>query len=297
MTKIKKAVIAAAGRGTRFLPVVKSYAKELVPVLAKPNIQLLVEELIGAGISEICIVHRNGETGIKNYFTPDADLEKYLKNNNKTSFLDSLREIWDKVKIMEFIPQPLDLPYGNASPALAAETFIGHDPFVYLFGDDLIIEPKPGQFLTEMLATYDKFHPDAVMATQQVPWEEIIRYGCIKYKDNPKHPNQVETVVEKMPPDDAPSNNAVLGRFVVSNKILENIKRQAISRDNELWWADAINELAQTGVVLNQTIKHGEWMTTGDPLRWLKANIAIALQEPKYSADLKEFIQKITQIK
>ena len=139
---ITKAVIAAAGRGTRFLPVVKQYPKELIAILDKPQIQYLVEELIGAGITDICIVHRHGDPSIKRYFTPDPELENYLEKNQKETYLDSLRSIWSKVNF-KFIPQPRHLPYGNASPVLAAKNFIQNDPFIYLFGDDITIETTP----------------------------------------------------------------------------------------------------------------------------------------------------------
>jgi UTP--glucose-1-phosphate uridylyltransferase len=162
---IKKAVIAAAGRGTRFLPVVKTYPKELIAVLEKPNIQYLVEEAIGAGITEIAIVHRTGEDSIEKYFTPDQDLENYLIKNNKLNYLDSLKNIWSKAKIT-FIAQPLDLPYGNGSPLLAAKNFIDGQDFIYMFGDDLTLEPVPGQFLSRMIATYEQYHPAEVIAVK-----------------------------------------------------------------------------------------------------------------------------------
>jgi UTP--glucose-1-phosphate uridylyltransferase len=290
--KVNKAVIAAAGRGTRFLPVVKSYPKELVPVLAKPNLQYLVEEALSAGIKNIAIVHRDGETAIENYFTPDLELENYLKENNKTDYLKSLQAIWDTAKI-DFIVQPHNLPYGSASPALAAHDYIKNEPFVYMYGDDLIVEPKPGQFLSEMLATFEKYQPDAVIATQEVPWLEINRYGCIKYKENPQYPNQIEMLLEKMSPETAPSNNALLGRFVVSPKILEYTKNQSLSRDNELWWTESINHYAQVGTILNQTIRDGQWMTTGDPLRWLKVNISFALKDPKMREEISQYLESV----
>ena len=144
--KIKKGVIAAAGRGTRFLPVVKGYPKELVPILDKPNIQYLVEEMVGAGIDEIAIIHRHGDNKIKKYFTPDPELEKFLKDSGKEEYLSSLKNLWKKVKVWKFIPQGRSLPYGNASPALAAKGFLGKDPFVFMFGDDMLIEDNPGDF-------------------------------------------------------------------------------------------------------------------------------------------------------
>lgn len=290
MTNISKAVIAAAGRGTRFLPVVKSYPKELVPVLSKPNIQYLVEEAINAGITDIAIVHRLGENSIEKYFTPDPDLENYLTQNNKLAYLDSLKAIWSKAKLT-FIAQPADLPYGNGSPALAAQDFIGTDDFVYMFGDDLIVESNPGQYLSKMIATFDQYHTDAVISTQEMPTAEMVRYGAVVPHANPSVPRQISALLEKTNPP--PSNFAVVGRYVVSNKIMAIIKNQGTSKDNELWWADALNTLTKTGIAVDEPITGGVWMTTGDPLRWLEANIAVALQDPKFKDDLLQFISNL----
>lgn len=289
---INKAIITAAGRGTRFLPVVKYYPKELIALMDKPNIQLLVEEVINAGIKEICIVHRPGDTAIKGYFTPDLELEKYLKENNKMDYLNSLQAIWDTTKL-EFIPQGDELPYGNASPALAAKDFIGNDDFAYLFGDDLIVEDgQSGTYLKKMIDNFDKYNLDFIVSTQQMPKEEMKRYGAVVPINNPPSggsiPNQISELLEKMDPP--PSNFAVVGRYVVKNKIMDIIKTQGTSRDGELWWADAANTLTQTGLAAHEPITGGQWMTTGDPIRWLKANIALALKDPRYSEELKEYI-------
>ena len=290
MTNISKAVITAAGRGTRFLPVVKSYPKELVPILAKPNIQYLVEEAIGAGITQIAIVHRPGENAIKNYFTPDLELEKYLQENNKMAYLDSLKAIWEKVTFSFFAQGP-ELPYGNGSPILAAKEFIGTDSFVYMFGDDLIVEPTPGQYLTQMITSFDKYQTDAIVSTQEMPTEEMKRYGAVVPHSNPSAPHQISALLEKTDPP--PSNFAVVGRYVISNKIMDVIKNQGTSKDNELWLADGLNTLTQTGVVVDEPITNGVWMTTGDPLRWLEANIAVALQDPNFKDDLLQFIKTL----
>jgi UTP--glucose-1-phosphate uridylyltransferase len=287
---INKAVITAAGRGTRFLPVVKSYPKELVPILEKPNIQILVEEIIAAGIKNICIVHRPDDNAIKGFFTPDPILEEYLTKNNKMEFLASLKKIWAEAKI-EFVAQTDDLPYGNASPALAAKDFIGTDDFAYILGDDLIVENNPGEYLKQMITTFEQHHPDFVVATQEMPTEEMKRYGAVVPHTSPTVPNQISALLEKMDPP--PSNFAVLGRYIASNKIMDILKNQALSKDNELWWADALNTLAKNGVGINEPITNGIWMTTGDPLRWLKANIVFALSLPQYKDDLKEFLKTL----
>jgi len=290
---LTKCVIAAAGRGTRFLPVVKSYPKELVPILSKPNIQYLIEEAIGAGITEIAIVHRVGEHSIEKYFTPDADLEKYLTDNNKLQYLDSLKTIWSKAKLT-FIEQPVDLPYGNGSPVLAAKDFIGSDDFVYMFGDDLTVEPIPGQFLTKMMATFNQYSPASVVSVKDVGEKEISRYGSAKYIEDPKYPNRISAMLEKLPADQAPSTFAQAGRFILSNKLIQTLENQPTGKGNELWLSDANNFLAQNDVVLTQAYEGEEdWLTTGDPLRWLQSNIVIGLKDSSLHDDLVTFIKTL----
>lgn len=290
--KVRKGLIAAAGRGTRFLPVVKAYPKELIAILDKPNIQYLVEELLGAGVNEIGIVCRPGEKAIERYFTPDKELRKYLKQNNKESYLESLRLIWQKAKL-RFIPQPPSLPYGNASPVLAAEKFLANQPFIYMFGDDLILEKKPGDYLRYLLKFFRQYQPAVILGVQKVPWEEVNRYASIKYAKDRRYPYRAVAVLEKLAADQAPSNMVQFGRFVVSAKIFPVLKAQKISRGNELWFADAVNTLAQKDIVLAVPIKKGEWLTTGDPLRWLKVNLELALRNKQISGELRQFLTSI----
>lgn len=286
---ITKAVIAAAGRGTRFLPVVKQYPKELVPILAKPNIQYLVEEAQAAGITQICIVQRPCETNIEKYFTPDPELKNYLTQNNKLEYLASLEKIWSTIKLT-FAFQDTSLPYGNASPALSVVDFIGSDPFIYMFGDDLTVEENPGAYLSSLIKLFHDKNADAVAAIQQVPWEEISRYGSIEF--DPKDKQHIIGVKEKVPRKVAPSNFTQLGRFVVNSKIIDILKKQPVSQ-GELWWADGMNTLAQTGLVYGLESPQNAWMTTGDPLRWLKANIRYGLMDETIGDDLKKYLHSL----
>ena len=290
---ISKCVIAAAGRGTRFLPVVKSYPKELVPILSKPNIQYLIEEAIGAGITEIAIVHRSGENSIEKYFTPDADLEKYLTENNKLEYLDSLKTIWSKAKLT-FIPQPSNLPYGTGSPLLSAKNFVGTQPFFYMYGDDLTVETIPGQFLKRMIQIFDQYQPDEIIAVKDVGKEEISRYGSAQYVEDPNYPHRISAMLEKLPADLAPSTFGQGGRFVISNKVISILENQSTGLGNELWLADAQNNMAKNDIVLTQAFEGEEdWMTTGDPLRWLQSNIVMGLKDSSLHDDLVKFINSV----
>jgi len=290
--KIRKAVISAAGFGTRFLPAVKAFPKELMPIWDRPSLQYLIEEIIAAGLEEIIVVHREGYSEIEEYFTPHPGLEEYLKKIGKEHLLDSLKTIWQKVKL-DFIPQSINLPYGNAAPVIAAEKLINKEPFVYIFGDDLLLEEKPGSFLKELISIFEKYQPAIVLGVQEVPWEEIYRYGSVKYRQNGKIPHKVEEVLEKLPADQAPSNLAQFGRFVVSPMVFDLLKEQKLGKDNELYFADLVNNLAKKELVIAEPVKNGQWLTIGDPLRWLKANIEFALKNNDTDGELQEYLKKL----
>ena len=294
--QITKAIIPVAGWSTRFLPAVKSYAKHLVPVLDKPQLQLIVEELQGAGITDFCIVHRPDETTIKSYFTPNDELDKYLKENNKQKYLESYHLMLSKINSIEFLPQTPDFPYGNGTPLLIAEKFINNEPFLYVWGDDLTIEEIPGNFVSKMFDDFTKYSADAVIAVQEVPRTEISKYGSMIYSKNPRFPNQIDGEIEKPEADKAPSLMGQGGRFVLSPKIIELLKNQEIDR-GELWLTSAIDALAKVGVVLTKNLNeyNAHWMTTGDPLSWLKVNISEALKDPRYAKEISEYISTINK--
>jgi len=280
---ITKAVIAAGGWSTRFLPSVKTYAKQLVPILDKPQIQWVIEELIGAGITDIALIHRDGEESLKKHFTPDSELDQYLKDTGKEKCLDSLRFIWDHLKNIEFLPQTKDFPYGNGVPILVAEKFIGADSFIYLWGDDITIETTPGTFLKGAIDLFEKHHPAIVECIQWMPDSELVRYGTVKFMDNPKIEGQICALMEKLPAGQAPSNYIQGGRFVVSPKAIDTLKHTAVAR-GELWFADAVNYLAQNDLVLTHDYQKNNalWATTGDPKNWLRVILTLAKSHPDF---------------
>jgi len=290
--RIKKAIISAAGYGTRFLPAVKAIPKELLPLIDKPIIQYLVEELIGAGIDQIAVVHNHGDPSIKRYFTPNPDLEKSLKQKGKESLLESLQKIWQAVRIFKFYPQPRQrLPYGNATPILVTKSFIKNGPFVYLFGDDMIVEDRPGQYLSHLIKIFEKYQPSVVLGAQEVPRSEVCLYGTIQYIKDSRYPNRAVKLIEKPKPEQILSNMIQFGRFVFSPKIFQVLANLPI-RNRELWLTDANNILAQNDVAIAEPIKNGYWITTGDPLRWLKTNLAFARRNPEMKKEIGKFLKE-----
>ena len=144
------------------------------------------------------------------------------------------------------------------------------------------------------MTIFDQYHPDEIIAVKDVGVAEIARYGSAQYVEDPNYPHRISAMLEKLPADQAPSTFAQGGRFLVTSKIFPILKNQGLSRDGELWFSDASNTLAQSGIVLTQAFDGSEdWLTTGDPLRWLEANITLALNDPKYHDDLIKFIKNI----
>ena len=289
MRKIKKAVIAAAGYGTRFLPATKNQPKEMLPIVDKPIIHHLVEEAVNSGIEDIIIVTRAGQMPMEDHFDSNYELERELKEAGKLKRLKKIEGI-PQMANFAYVRQHKDYPYGNATPLLCAAPLIDDDEaFVYMFGDDLTISEKP--VTRQLMDVYEEENPKAVLGVQKVPDEEVERYGTVKYKDRSKN-YEIELGCEKLPASEAPSNMAQFGRFVFSYDVIEKAKETPPGKDSELWVMDIVNNLAQEGGrVLGQPIE-GEWFTTGDPLRYLKTSVEFALRRDDIGEDFKEYLQE-----
>lgn len=290
--KITKAVIAAAGYGTRFLPATKVQPKEMLPLLDKPIIQYLVEELVASGIKEIIIVTRAGQHALEDHFDSSPALENMLAENGKTEHLKMVQQI-PRLANFVYVRQTKDYPYGNGTPLLVAAPLLKkNEPFAYLFGDDIVKSRVPA--IKQLANVWQKYQPAAVLGVQEVPWSEIHKYGSVKYRKKTKTPHQVYSILEKMPPEKAPSNMAQFGRFILTWKVIEVLKKQKTGKGGELWLTDALNTLAKKEVILAPPIK-GTWLTTGDPLAWLKTNIEFALDRTEIRDELLSFLKnKIT---
>lgn len=199
--KITKAVIAAAGLGTRFLPATKAVPKEMLPLLDRPILQHVVEEAVNSGITNIILVTRRGSHAITDHFDSAPELELTLEATGKLRLLEEVRQV-SRLANFAFVRQGTDLPYGNGTPVLAAMPFIGKDEtFAYMFGDDVIDADPPG--LRQVIDAYKRYQPAAAMATHEVPWEETHLYGCIKLKDGAEAP-EIEDLIERPEPGEGP---------------------------------------------------------------------------------------------
>ena len=289
--KIKKAVIAAAGYGTRFLPATKNQPKEMLPIIDKPIIHHLVDECVQSGITDIIIVTRAGQGIIEDYFDNHVELEHMLDKNGKQELLIQVKKIPQLANFV-YVRQKKNFPYGNGTPLLCAAPLIDDDEaFVYMFGDDLTVAKKP--VTKQLMDVYYDQKPSAVLAVQEVPDNEVDRYGTVRYKKRAKYKYDIEEVLEKMPLGKNPSNMAQLGRFVFSHDVIKQVKKTSTGKDGELWVTDVLNTLAQKGKrVIAQPIA-GEWMTTGDPLRYMKTQVKYALERNDIGKEFSEFLKTL----
>ncbi len=283
-----KGIITIAGYGTRFLPASKAVPKEMFPIAGIPLIQYHVEGLVAAGITQIIVVVRDGSEVVQRHFAPAPDLERHLEASGKLALLEEVRRISRMAEIV-FVSQPETLPYGNASPALAARSWLTPgEPFYYMFGDDIIIGDVPVP--QQMLEAFNKFRPAAVLATQSVPDDETHLYGCIELK--PGSDNEMARIIEKPAPGTAPSNWVQIGHFIFTPEVFDVLDNLEPGHGGELWLADAVDRLAARASVIVQPIE-GLWMAAGDPLRQLKANIKMALRRDDMRDDLIAYLRAL----
>jgi UTP--glucose-1-phosphate uridylyltransferase len=267
-----KGIITIAGYGTRFLPASKVVPKEMFPIAGVPLIQHHVESLVAAGINEIIVVHAGSEV-VQRHFAPAPDLERHLEKSGKLEMLEQVQRVSCLADLV-FVRQPETLPYGNASPALAACPWLTPgEPFYYMFGDDIVIGNVP--MMQQMLRAFNEFQPTAVIAAQRVPDEETRLYGCIELK--PGSENEVARIVEKPPPGTASSNLVQIGHFIFTPALFDVLETLKPGKSGELWLADAVDRLAARSRVIAQPID-GLWIAAGDPLRHLKACIEMTLR-------------------
>lgn len=282
--KIKKAIVAAAGSGTRFLPITKAMPKEMLPIVDKPIIQIVVEELVEAGIEDIILVTKWDKKPLEDHFDYNWALENELEKSGKEKRLAEVRRISE---MANFIYVRQKGPYGNGTPVLCAESLVKNEPFVFVWGDDLV--KSKVSFTKQMI---DDFERDGKMmiGVQEVALEDVVRYGIVKLR---KGTMEIEDIIEKPSIENTPSRLADFGRMILNQDIVDILKNTALGKGNELYLVDAIrNYVKQGGIFLAKKVEEGEWLTTGDPLNYMKALLKYAMEREDLKEDLEEFINK-----
>ncbi|MBU5226457.1 UTP--glucose-1-phosphate uridylyltransferase GalU [Clostridium senegalense] len=281
--KITKAVIPAAGLGTRFLPVTKAIAKEMLPILDKPTIQYIVEEIVDSGIKDILIITGHNKKAIEDHFDRALELEMNLKKNNKKILLNEINDITNMANI-HYIRQKE--PKGLGHAILCAKSFIKDEPFAVLLGDDIVYSKEP---CIKQLINQFNAKNSTILGVQDVEKDEVYKYGIVDGNIENDRLYKVKSLIEKPSIEVAPSNIAILGRYIITPEIfniLENIKP---SKNNEIQLTDALNELSKKESVYAYNFT-GKRYDIGDKLGFLKANIEFALRNNDIKDSLKDYL-------
>jgi UTP--glucose-1-phosphate uridylyltransferase len=284
--KITKAVIPAAGIGTRFLPWTKSMPKEMLPIIDRPVIQYIVEECVDAGIEQIIIVTAWHKRAIEDYFDHLPELEWRLEQIGK---LDKLASVKKLTQACTFIYLRQQGPYGNATPAKEAHQVIGDQPFVYLWGDQLI-GAQPSR-LQQCLSVYSKYGKSVISAIE-VPQDEVYQYGIGRVKHLQDNVYQLQEIVEKPSLDQAPSNLTVSGAYIFNPDIFPILENLKPGRGGEYWLVDAINQQAREGKTLACKIKDGTFYDTGNKWSYHKTLIDFIFADPDIGAKIKDYTRQ-----
>ncbi len=281
--KIKKAIVAVAGSGTRFLPATKSMPKEMLPIVDKPIAQLVVEELVEGGIEDIILVTKWDKKPLEDHFDYSWALENDLEKAGKTELLEKIKNVSE---MANFIYVRQKGPYGNGTPVLSAASLVDDEPFVFVWGDDLV--KSKVSFTKQMVEDYEK-NGKPMIGVQKVAPEEVVRYGIVKLREGT---NEIEDIIEKPSVESAPSQLADFGRMILNQEIIDVLRKTALGKGDELWITDAIrNYVKDGGIFLAKEIKDGQWLTTGDPLNYLKAVLTYAFDREDIGEDLKGFVK------
>jgi UTP--glucose-1-phosphate uridylyltransferase len=286
--KVRKAVIPAAGLGTRFLPATKAQPKEMLPIVDTPSIQYVVEEAVRAGLTDILIITGRGKRTIEDHFDRSAELEQFLENKGKFDELKQVREIADMASI-HYVRQKEALGLGHAVGV--AEAFVGGEPFAVLLGDDLILESNP--LLDGMLRVHERYGR-SVVAVQEVARNEISLYGAIQPDYVEENLAQIMSIVEKPSPQDAPSNLAAIGRYVFTPEIFDAIRGIPPGRGGEIQLTDAINLLAQEQAVYAFIFEDGRF-DVGNKLDYVKATVEMAIDRDDLGEELRRWLADLVQ--
>lgn len=282
--RVRKAIIPAAGLGTRFLPATKSQPKEMLPIVDKPTLQYIIEEAIASGIEEILIVTGRSKKSIEDHFDRSVELELELEQKGKTEMLEMVQDISNMVNI-HYIRQKE--PKGLGHAVHCAKSFIGNEPFAVLLGDDIVDAETP--CLKQMIDAYDEYKT-SILGVQEVAKENVDKYGILDVKYIEDRVYKVKDMIEKPSVDDAPSNIAILGRYIITPEIFNILENQEAGKGGEIQLTDALQTLATKEAIYAYNFE-GRRYDVGDKLGFLEATVDFALKRPELRDDFMAFLE------
>ena len=289
--KIRKAVIPAAGLGTRFLPATKAQPKEMLPIVDKPTLQYIIEECIESGIEEILIITGRNKKSIEDHFDKNIELEMELEKSGKQEMLEMVRNISDMANI-HFIRQKE--PKGLGHAIYCSKTFVGNEPFAVLLGDDIVYnEEKP--CLKQILECYNEYKT-SILGVQKVPRENINIYGIVEAKHIEDRVYKVKGLIEKPNMNQTNSNIAILGRYIITPRIFEILENLEPGKGGEIQLTDALLKLSKEEAIYAYNFE-GKRYDVGDKFGFLQATVEYALRKDKLKDDFIKYLKEIVKDK
>ena len=285
---MKKAIIPAAGLGTRFLPATKAQPKEMLPIVDKPTIQYIVEEALESGIEDILIITGRNKRSIEDHFDKSIELEIELRKKNKLSLLQNIQNISSGTNI-HYIRQKEPLGLGHA--IYCAKSFIGKEPFAVLLGDDIVQSPKP--CLRQLLDVYEKYQ-STVLGVQEIEYRDVTKYGIISCNRMEHALYQVTDLIEKPCLEEAPTNMAIMGRYIITPGIFEILEHLKPGKNKEIQLTDALKQLNKKEPIYAYAFQ-GKRYDVGDKLGYLQATIETALYREDIGGELYRYLQQIVE--
>lgn len=286
--KIRKAIIPAAGLGTRFLPATKAQPKEMLPIVDKPTIQYIVEEAINAGIEDIIIVTGRNKRSIEDHFDRSIELEMELENKGQTELLELARAV-SNIANIHYIRQKE--PRGLGHAISVAKNFIGNEPFAVLLGDDIVVSQKP--CLGQMIDIFNEYKT-SILGVQHVPMSAVNKYGIVKCKHIEGRVYKVQDMVEKPKAEDAPSNIAILGRYIITPRIFHYLENQEAGAGGEIQLTDALRRLAEEEAMYAYDFL-GKRYDVGHKQGYLEATVEFALRRDDLKDEFFEYLKKVVE--
>jgi UTP--glucose-1-phosphate uridylyltransferase len=290
MNKITKVVIPAAGFGTRFLPQTKALPKEMLPIVDKPVIQYVVEEAVASGIKDVVIVTGASKRAIEDHFDlPNADLVNNLLAGGKEKALEEIKKI---AEMANFIYIRQKGPYGNGTPILASEPIVGNESFAVMWGDEFISSDPPR--LAQMIKVWEKYGGVVISGVRIESQDKLSRYGIAELEPVEDKIFKIKKIVEKPLPEEAPSNLATHGAYILPPEIFPALKSLKPGKGGEIWLVEAINVLREQGIpVYACEIENGKYYDTGNKIEYLKTVIEFALNHPDINGEFREYLKSL----
>lgn len=286
--KVRKAIIPAAGLGTRFLPATKAQPKEMLPIVDKPTIQYIVEEAVASGIEDIIIVTGRSKRAIEDHFDKSYELESELQKSGKEELLELVQNISNMVDI-HYIRQKE--PRGLGHAIYCAKSFIGNEPFAVLLGDDVVDAKVP--CLKQMIDVYNEYKT-SILGVQKVPEEDVSKYGIVNCIHVEGRVYKVKDLVEKPKQEEAPSNIAILGRYIITPKIFESLEKTSPGAGGEIQLTDALRDLSRIEAMYAYDFI-GRRYDVGNRMGFLEATVEFALKRDDLKDEFRTYLQKIVK--